>query len=47
MSMFVKFVGTIDNFSHFLKVQFVTSLKIITTKKKKLKFSLYHAWTHP
>ena len=33
MSMFVKVVGTIDHFSHFLKVQLVT-LEIITIKKK-------------
>ena len=40
MSMFVKFVGTIDHFFHFLKVQLVTSLKIITIKKKFKIFSL-------
>ena len=47
MFMFVKVFGTIDHFSHFLKVQLVTSLKIITFKKGKLNFSVYHAWTHP
>ena len=38
--MFVKVFETIDHFSHFLKVQLVTSLKIITIKKQIKLFCL-------